>query len=450
MGLIKIKKGLNIPIVGEPKQVIGKSCHPKRVALMGYDYIGLKPKIEVSVGDSVKLGQNLFFDKKMPGVMYTSPGTGKVISINRGERRVFESIVIDLEGKEEMTFDPYDKDRLDKLDRGKVKSLLIESGLWTSLRARPFSKVANPEITPHSIFITVMDTNPLAPSIEIILQGKTEPFNDGLKVISKLTDGKVFLCKAPDLNIHCDAIAGLSIEEFTGPHPTGNVGTHIHFLDPAGLKKTVWHINVQDVIAIGKLFTSGRIPVERIISLAGPSVKNPKLLKTRIGASIEEIIDGELKQGENRVISGSVLSGRRASGVLGFLGRYHQQVSVLPEGRNREFLGWMGPGLNKFSIKNIFLSKLFKHKTFTFTTSLHGGKRAIVPIGSYEKVVPLDILPTFLLRSLIVDDIEEAEKLGCLELDEEDLALCSFVSPSKIEYGSILRRNLTLIEKEIV
>ncbi len=450
MGLIKIKKGWDIPVSGEPEQVISKSKEPKRIALIGYDYIGLKPKIEVSVGDKVKLGQLLFSDKTMPGVRYTSPGSGKVVSINRGKRRVFESIVIELQGSEEITFASFNKDRLKELDREKVKSLLIESGLWTALRSRPFSKVANPEIIPHSIFITAMDTNPLAPSIEKILQGSEESFNNGTAVITKLTGGQVFLCKSPGLDMPVENFPGLSVEEFSGPHPAGNVGTHIHFLDPVGLKKTVWHIHVQDVIAVGKLFTSGKIPVERIISLAGPAVKNPRLLKTRIGAAIADITAGELKQGEKRAVSGSLLSGRPASGTLAFLGRYHQQVSVLPEGGRREFLGWLKPGLNKFSLKNVFLAKLFRNKKFAFTTSVHGGERAVVPIGSYEKVMPLDILPTFLLRSLIVDDIEETEKLGCLELDEEDLSLCSFVCPSKIEYGPILRRNLSRIEKEML
>ncbi len=448
MGLIKIKKGLDIPICGEPEQEIYKKENIKKVALIGYDYIGIKPAFAVSVGENVRLGQLLFWDKKMPCVKFTSPGTGKVIAINRGPKRVFESIVIELKGTEELTFDYFSQDQLKSLEIEKVKSILIESGLWTSLRTRPFSKVANPETKPNSIFVTAIDTNPHAPLIEKIINRNKKDFVNGLVVLSKLTSSRLFLNKAKGANIPIAGLDSLSVEEFSGPHPAGNVGTHIHFLDPVHINKIVWYVNAQDVIAIGKLFLTGRIFVERIISLAGPSVKKPRLLQTRIGASINDIIEGELKEQENRVISGSILIGRDALGTTEFLGRFHQQVSVLKEGRKREFLGFLNPGFNKFSAMNIVLSRFFKHKKFDLTTSLNGGERAIVPIGIYEKVMPLDILPTFLLRSLIVDDIEQAEKLGCLELDEEDLALCAFVCPSKIDYGSILRRNLIMIEKE--
>jgi Na+-transporting NADH:ubiquinone oxidoreductase subunit A len=448
MRVIKIKRGVNIPIKGEPEQEIHLHINPKTVALVGYNYIGLKPTLEASVGDKVKLGQLLFTDKKMPGVKYTSPGSGQVIAINRGPKRAFESIVLELKGDDEVAFKSYGADKLDSLDREEVKSHLIESGLWTSLRARPYSKVADPQATPHSIFVTAIDTNPLAPDIAQILKNKEEPLINGLKVISRLTDGSLFLCKSPQLTVPETDIAALKTVEFSGPHPAGNAGTHIHFLDPVNKDKMVWTIGVQDVIAIGTLFTTGRIDVERIISLAGPAVINPRLIKTRIGASIEDLINGQLTEGENRVISGSLLSGYRAAGTVGYLGRYHQQISALPEDRERKFFGWARPGLDKFSVKNVVLSKLFPRKVFNFTTSLNGSLRAIVPIGSYEKVMPLDILPTFLLRSLMVDDIEEAEKLGCLELDEEDIALCTFVSPSKIDYGPVLRRNLTTIEKE--
>lgn len=448
MGLIKIKKGLDIPICGEPEQEIYKKENIKKVALIGYDYIGIKPAFAVSVGENVRLGQLLFRDKKMPCVKFTSPGTGKVIAINRGPKRVFESIVIELKGTEELTFDYFSEDQLKTLEIEKVKSILIESGLWTSLRTRPFSKVANPETKPNSIFVTAIDTNPHAPLIEKIINRNRKDFVNGLVVLSKLTSSRLFLNKAKGANIPIAGLDSLSVEEFSGPHPAGNVGTHIHFLDPVHINKTVWHINAQDVIAIGKLFLTGRIFVERIISLAGPSVKNPRLLETRIGVSIDDMIEGELKEQENRVISGSVICGRNAIEANRFLGRYHQQISVLKESRKREFLGWLNPGFNKFSAKNIVLSRFFRRKKFNFTTSLSGGKRAIVPIGIYEKVMPLDIFPTFLLRSLIVNDIEQAEKLGCLELDEEDLALCTFVCPSKNDYGPVLRRNLTIIEKE--
>ncbi|MCK4835536.1 MAG: NADH:ubiquinone reductase (Na(+)-transporting) subunit A, partial [Candidatus Aminicenantes bacterium] len=318
----------------------------------------------------------------------------------------------------------------------------------TSIRARPYSKVADPGILPHSLFITAMDTNPHAPLVDAIIERNERDFVNGTIVLSKLTDGKTFICKCPGAPIPAADIKSLEVKEFAGPHPSGNVGTHIHFLDPVCRNKTVWHINSQDVIAIGRFFISGKIPIERVISLAGPSVKQPRLLKIHIGACIEDITESELLPIENRFVSGSVLSGRISTGAVTYIGRYHQQISVLEERRDRKFLGWMSPGFNIFSSRNIVISRLFPKKKFNFTTAIHGGERAIMPIGNYEKVMPLDILATFLLRSLMVDDIEEAEKLGCLELDEEDLALCSFVSPSKIDYGQVLRRNLTIIEKE--
>lgn len=448
MGLIKIKKGLNIPINGDPEQNIYKGAKINRVALVGVDYIGMKPTMKVAVGDNVKKGDVLFTDKKMPSVRYTSPGCGKVIEINRGEKRALLSVVIELEGEEEIIFDSYNKNEIDHLDKNKIISQLLESGLWTSLRTRPFSKVADPSTIPFSIFVNAMDTNPLAPSVDVIIKEQQENIQIGLEIISKLTDKKIYLCKAPETTITAPDISQLSIQNFSGPHPAGLVGTHIHFLDPVGKNKMVWHIGIQDVIAIGILFLTGKISVDRIISLAGPRVKKPRLVKTRLGACLADLTHEELIGENNRFISGSVLSGYNARGPLNYLSRYHQQVTVIQEGGDRKFLGWLSPGLDLFSIKNILLSKLLPHKKFDFTTQRNGGVRSIVPSGSYESVMPLDILPTILLRTLAVDDVEEAEKLGCLELDEEDLALCTYVCPSKIEHGPILRRNLNLIEKE--
>jgi Na+-transporting NADH:ubiquinone oxidoreductase subunit A len=445
---IKIKKGLDLPITGNPDQVISDTKNPGTVAVLGTDYVGMKPHFSVAAGDYVKQGQLLFIDKKKPVIHYTAPASGKVISINRGEKRMLLSIVIQVEGSDEVTFNSYSEHELPSLNRKKVIGLLIESGLWTSLRSRPFSSIADPEAIPHSIFVTAMDTNPLAPSVAKILEGKERHFRNGLTVLSRLTEGKVYLCKSPAETIPQPQLEALQVVEFSGPHPAGNAGTHIHFIDPAGRNKQVWYINAQDVVDVGILFTMGKLNVERIISLAGPSVRNPRLIKTRIGASVEDITKGELKEGEHRIISGSVLSGHTTYESTGFLGKYHQQISVIPEGRKREFLGWLTPGLNLYSVKGILLSRLFPNKMFAFTTSAHGDYRAIVPIGAYEKVMPLDIMATYLLRALAVDDVEEAEKLGCLELDEEDLALCTFVCPSKIDHGFELRRNLTVIEKE--
>jgi len=448
MRTIKIKNGLDIPISGAPDQVVSKKNNVTKVALIGYDYPGMKPTLKVKAGEKVKKGQVLFTDKKMPDINFTSPGSGKVISINRGLKRIFESIVIKLEGNDEVKFNSYSGKKIVSLKREDVLSLLIESGLWTAFRQRPFGKVADPAVNPHSIFINAMDSNPLAPSMEKIIEGQEEDFQEGLIIISKLTEGKLYFCRSKDSKISAPDIDNLETVEFFGPHPSGIPGTHIHFLDPVGRNKKVWYLGLQDVIAIAKLFKTGSLFTDRIIAISGPSVIKPRLIKTRLGADISELFWGELKEGDNRIISGSILNGRSCFDSLGFLGRYHQQITALREGKERKFFGWLSPGFNKFSVEKIVGSSLFPKKKFDFTTSLEGGYRPIIPIGNFEKVMPLDVIPAYLLRSIVIEDIEEAEKLGCLEMVEEDLSLCTFVCASKNDYGEILRRNLTIIEKE--
>ena len=458
MPVRKIKKGLDLPISGEPEQSIGPHGQVTRVAIVAPDYIGMKPTMAVREGDKIKRGEVLFEDKKSPGTVYTSPGAGVVAGIHRGDKRALQSVVIDLTDseragepapEEKISFASFSGRGIPGLSRDDVRALLIESGLWTSFRTRPFSKVPPIDSEPDGIFITAMDTNPLAPSPEEVCRGQEETFEQGLAAIAKLREGHIFLCVEKGSSITAGPYSGVNIEEFTGPHPAGTVGVHIHTLMPVYHERCVWHLDYQDVIAIGKLFMTGELDVTRVISIAGPTVKNPRLIRTRIGASVDEIVDGELEEGESRVISGSVLSGRMAQGeALGYLGRYHHQVTCLREGREREFLGWLTPGANKFSTVNVFTSALSPRRRFAFTTSTNGSERAMVPIGMYERVMPMDILPTFLLRSLVVGDLEQAEKLGCLELDEEDLALCTYVCPGKYEYGPYLRQILTQIEKE--
>ena len=447
--MLKIRKGLDLPISGAPAQDIDSGPAVSRVALLGDDYVGMKPKMAVEVGDSVKLGQVLFEDKKTPGVQFTSPGCGKVIAVNRGAKRKFESMVIELAGEEEETFPAFSDAELDSLERDKVQDALIQSGMWTVLRTRPYSKVPAPGSAPHSIFVAAMDSNPLAGDPAPIIKERAEDFCNGLQILSRLTDGPVYVCKRPGADIPGDGTGSVSMQEFAGPHPAGLAGTHIHFLDPVGAEKTVCSINYQDVIAIGVLFTTGRLYLERVVSLAGPAVKNPRLIRTRIGAAIDELVAGELSRDDVRVISGSVFSGRQASGGNAFLGRQHLQISAIAEGRKRDFLGWALAGFNRYSVKALYASALFgRGRKIAFSSSTEGSPRAMVPIGSYEKVMPLDINPPYFLRSLIVGDPEKAQELGCLELDEEDLALCTFVCPGKYSYGPRLRDVLTHIEKE--
>ena len=455
MGLHKIKEGLNLPIAGEPEQRIHQAAQPTRVALLADDYVGMKPTMHAAVGDDVRRGQVLFEDKKMPGVRYTAPAAGRVTAIHRGERRARLSVVIQLDSAElggrgeTVQFSSFSGQHPTSLSADQVTELLLESGLWTSLRARPFSRVADPRQRPRSIFVTACDSNPLAPGVDAVFEGKEAHFERGLHAVARLTDGPVYVCKMAGSKVKAPSGSHFVEEEFSGPHPAGTVGVHIHTIDPVDRGKLVWHLNYQDTIAIGRLFESGVLELEAVVSLAGPSVRRPRLLRTRVGASTDDLAAGELQEAENRVISGAVISGRAASGeIFGYLGRYHHQVSVIPENRAQEFLGWLSPGADTFSTVNTFVSALLPGKKFRFSSSLHGSDRAMVPIGMYERVMPMDILPTFLLRALLVSDVEQAEQLGCLELDEEDLALCTFVCPSKVEYGPLLRQVLTMIEKE--
>jgi len=412
--------------------------------------VGMRPTMFVKVGDRVKKGQVIFSDKKNPGVKFTAQAAGVVKEINRGEKRVLQSVVLEVEkevdGNDQITFTSYSASELGSIARENVVENLVESGLWTALRTRPFSKVPAIDTTATAIFVSAMDTNPLAADPEVVIAEQAEAFKNGLTILSRLTDGEVFVSKAPNATI--PVTDNVQVNEFAGKHPAGLVGTHIHFLKPVSAEKFVWHVGYQDVIAFGKLFTSGELDSTRVISLAGPAAKTPRLVRTVLGASTAELTAGEVLDGELRVVSGSLLLGSTASAVHGYLGRYHVQVSLILEGREKEFIGYMYPGSNKFSVTRAYLSHLFPKKLFNMTTTTNGSDRAMVPIGNFERVMPLDILPTMLLRDLVAGDTDTAQQLGALELDEEDLALCTFVCPGKTDYGVHLRDCLTTIEKE--
>jgi Na+-transporting NADH:ubiquinone oxidoreductase subunit A len=479
MAVHTITKGLDLPINGAPEQKVASistgssGSMVSKVAIIAADYPGMKPRMAVKVGDKVKRGQLLFDDRKSEGVRFTAPGAGTVSAINRGEFRALHSVVIELsaserEGKpapdEFQAFESHASGTdLGKLSREQIVALLAESGMWAAIRARPFGRVPpTTSAAPHALFVTATDTNPHAPSVEVVLAGREQDFEAGLSIVARLTEGKVYVCKGPGTKVPAGKTNNVQIEEFHGPHPSGTVGLHIHTLEPVSRRKTVWHVGYQDVILIGRLFKTGKLDVERVVSLAGPTVKSPKLFVTRLGAAIDPLVEGKLvtsrpAQGhegglepvENRVISGSVLTGRKAMGdVHGYLGRYHLQISALREGRERELFGWLKPGADMFSTSGAYVSSLTPGKTFDFSTALNGSHRHMVPLGMYERVFPFDILPTFLLRALLVKDLARAEELGVLELDEEDVALCTFVCPGKQDYGPILRDNLETIWKE--
>lgn len=446
-----IKKGLDLPITGEPKQVIEDGNTVRSVAILGIDYVGMKPTMMVGEGDTVKLGQILFSDKKNPGVNFTSPGAGVVKAINRGAKRALQSVVIELQGNAEESFTKYEESRLSDLTAEQVKENLLASGLWTSMRTRPYGKIPAVDSTPHSIFVTAIDTSPLAADPAVIIKARGNDFANGLAVISKLTSGKTYVCKATGADIATGNNASVIVAEFSGPHPAGLPSTHIHFIDPVNAEKFVWHLDYQAVMAIGALFTTGKLNVERVVSLAGPTVKNPRLIRTRVGANTDDLVAGELDEDvENRVISGSVLYGHRAADWAAYLGYYSNQISALQEGRARELFGWIVPGKDKYSALDVYTSSVDRKtgRKFPLTTSKNGSNRAIVPVGIYETVMPLDILPTPLVKSLVVGDTDQAQLLGCLELNEEDMSLLTFVDPGKHDFGPVLRANLTKIEKE--
>lgn len=446
--MFRIRKGLDLPISGVPEQHVATGASIRHVAILGDDYLGMRPSMRVQEGDRVVKGQALFEDKKNPGVLFTAPASGTVVAINRGERRILQSVVIGIDGDEQREFARYDPEDLTTLSRDAVQAQLLESGLWTAFRTRPFSKSPVPGTEPAAVFVTAIDTNPLSVDPQPVILAQRKVFDAGLTVLTRLTSGKVHVCQASGGKLGGHSHGQVTFNEFAGPHPAGLVGTHIHFLEPVSLTKQVWHLNYQDVIAIGKLFTTGELCAERVIALGGPQAVNPRLVRTLMGADIHELLAGETKAGENRLISGSVLSGRHAVGAQAYLGRFHLQVSIVQEGREKELFGWVLPGADKFSVTRTTLGHFLRHKLFNFSTSTHGGERAMVPIGNYERVMPLDILPTVLLRDLLAGDTDGAQALGCLELDEEDLALCTYVCPGKYEYGPVLREVLTRIEQE--
>ncbi len=443
-----IKEGLDLPITGGPEQIIEKGNKVKSVAILGKDYVGLKPKMMVAEGDTVKLGQVLFTDKQNPGVNFTAPGAGTVKEINRGARRVLQSVVIELKGTAQESFTKYAKKDLATLTADQIKENLLASGLWTSFLTRPYGKIPTVDEVPSSIFVTAIDTRPLAADPVVVIKERETDFSTGLAIVAKLTEGKTYLCKATG----SDVVSADSVqtEEFSGPHPAGLPSTHIHFIDPVNVEKTVWHIDYQAVMSIGSLFSTGKLNVNKVVSLAGPTVKKPRLLETRVGANTNDLVAGELEDCENRVISGSVLYGHEATESFSYLGCYSNQVSVLREGRERELFGWIVAGKDKYSAMNIYTSSKDRknNRLFPLTTDKNGSNRAIVPVGVYETVMPMDILPTPLLKALVVGDTDQAQLLGGLELIEEDVSLFTFVDPGKHDFAPVLRANLTKIEKE--
>jgi len=443
---IKLKKGLDLPVTGAPVQKVQTGPVARTVALLGADYVGLKPRLAVKEGDVVASGTPVFAHKDTPDVAVVSPVCGRVKAINRGYRRALVSVEIEI--------DPDAAEPIDFSSVGDVSTQeglverLCAAGLWTSFRTRPYSKVPASDTRPAAIFVTAMDSEPLTADPSVIIAEASEAFVKGLEAIARLTEGKTYLCHKTGDSIPGGDLDGVEVAEFSGPHPSGLPGTHIHFLQPPVGDVPVWSIWYQDVIAIGRLLMTGKLNAERIIALSGPLCSDPKLVRTVMGAAMSDLTILDVDHSVPvRLISGSILSGRAGEGESCYLGRYARQITAIKEDHEKILMGWITPMARKYAVQPV-LGSAFSKKLYALTSNLNGGRRAMVPIGTFEELMPQDYLPTQLLRALIVMDTDAAQALGVMELDEEDLGLVGFSCPAKYEYGMALRDCLTKIEKE--
>jgi Na+-transporting NADH:ubiquinone oxidoreductase subunit A len=444
---VKLKKGFDIRIEGKAEKLIAGDVNPVLYGVKPVDFPGLIPKLNVNPGDMVRAGSMLFHDKLHPEILFTSPVSGKVVAISRGDRRKLLEVVVERKGNDVMDFGIANPE---ELAREEITEHLLASGLWPAVRQRPYHVIAKPGDMPKSIFITGFDTAPLAPDNNFIMQNTpVNLFRTGLAAISKLTDGKVHLVTEGDGAVTQAAAntGSVEISYFSGPHPAGNVGVHIHHIDPVNKGEVVWFVNLQDVVTIGRLFEEGIYRPERIVAVTGSEVLHPQYYRMLSGGSIIPLVTGNVRKGHLRYISGNVLTGTRIE-PDGYLGYYDSHVTVIPEGDYSEFFGWAAPGISKFSFSKTFASSLLPKKSYRLDTNMHGGERAFVMTGQYEKVVPMDIFPMQLLKAILAEDIEMMENLGILEVAEEDFALCEFICSSKIEIQSIVRQGLEMMIKE--
>ena len=446
MQQFNLRRGLTLPIAGAPRQSIENPASVQHYAVLGDDYLDLKPSVLVEEGDVVGAGSPLFFNKSVPEAMVTAPVSGRIKAVNRGARRRLISIEIAADGD---AAEPVDFS--DAGDLGTSEGLvarLCAAGLWTSFRTRPYSKVPDPSTRPATIYISAMDTEPLAPDAALVISEEPEAFEKGLEAIASLSEGKTYLCFSDGATIPGENIAGVERASFSGPHPAGLSGTHMHFLEPPTASRLVWTIAYPDVLSIGRLLLTGRYDPSRVIALAGPQCRDPRLVRTSDGASMIELTESDMPADlPLRMISGSVLSGRAGDGASAYLGRYARQITLIEEDRAQIPMGWIRPMVEKYAVQPV-LGSAMARREFPLTSNLNGGRRAMVPLGTFEELMPQDFLPTQLLRALLVMDTDQAQALGALELDEEDLGLVGFACPAKYEYGLALRDCLTKIEKE--
>ena len=437
--MIKTKKGLNLPISGNPSTEVDSSTAINSIAVLGSNYVGLKPTMMVDEGDAVFSGQKLFENKRNPGTFVTAPSSGIVKSINRGDKRKFLSVIIE-------TDNTLDAIKFDIDHYSNSIDFLIDTGALSYFRSRPYNRMPELNTLPSAIFINACDTNPLSIDPHELIKLDQDLFNKGLHFIKSINSDIKTFCSYQNSNFD-KSIKDVRYSQFSGPHPAGLVGTHIHFLHPVGQNRSVWTISWQEVISLGHLLEKKTLRSEKFISIGGPNANDPKILKIKYGSNLLELTAGKILE-NSRIISGSVLNGHTGEGVMNYLGAFDNQVSVLPDESNDILFNWVMPGLKLHSKLPVFLSSWIKPKEFKFNVSMNGGNRAIVPVASYQEIMPLNILTTQLLKSLVTFDIELGEKLGVLELAPEDLALASYVCPSKYDYQSILDSNLEKMYEE--
>ena len=437
--VIKTKKGLNLPISGNPSLDVDSSTAINSIALLGADFVGLKPTMMVDEGDTVLSGQKLFENKKNPGTYITTPSSGIVKSINRGEKRRFLSLIIE-------TDESLDSLKFNLNDYSKPIDLLVDTGTLAYFRTRPYNRMPVPSELPSAIFVNACDTNPLSVDPHELIKLDQDLFNKGLKFIKSINDEIKIFCSFQNKDFD-QSVEAVSYNQFAGPHPAGLVGTHIHFLYPVGQNRSVWTISWQEVISLGYLLQNNKLRSDKNVAIGGPNARDPKILKVKYGSNLSELTAGKILE-NSRVISGSVLNGHTGENVMNYLGSFDNQVSILPDESNDILFNWAMPGSKLHSKLPAFISSWIKPNSFIFNVAMNGGNRAIVPISSYQEIMPLNILMTQLLKSLVTLDIELGEKLGVLELAPEDVALASYVCPSKYDYQSILDSNLEKMYEE--
>lgn len=443
--VIKLRNGLDIRLKGKAETVYGQASEPELYAIKPTDFFGLKPKMAVKEGDKVQAGDVLFFDKQRPEIKFVSPVSGELSAVVRGERRAIQAVVV----KASAAPAPVEVGKLDvaSASREQVIEKLLATGAWTYFRQRPYNIVANPQAAHKAIFISTFDTAPLAPDYDHIIRGNEDAFQAGVSALAKIAP--VFVgTSAKGASKAFTSVKNATVTSFAGKHPAGCVGVQINHVQPINAGETVLTIQPQEVVAIGKIFAEGKLDFSRVIVVDGSEVKKPAYYRTTLGAQLKPILEGNINEDNTRIISGNVLTGTKVA-KDGFLGYYDSQVTVIPEGNKPEFFGWITPSFNKFSASRTLFSWLCPSKEYTLDTNTHGEPRAIVVSGEMEGVLPMDIYPEHLLKAILAKDIDKMIALGIYEVVEEDMALCEFVSTSKLPVQKILRNGLALMMEEV-